>query len=251
MTSAPRVYAHRFGGQLGPESSRAALERSLAGGVDGLEADVVLSADDEVIACHDPLLQISTADLSGWAHEHRAAELTGAHLLDGQGEASDQTPMSLRQVFEVVPPGLPLQLDVKAYLAPELARRTAERCCETAAELGRADQVEVVSFFTPACEAAVERGVPSRLIAWADFDPRAMVDWARRRGIQGLSVEGFILTRALRDAASEAELTISAGAVNSAEQLRMLLPLEPDIILSDTPHAVRALLDGSRSPAGA
>ena len=39
MTSAPAIYAHRFGGQLGPESSRAALKRSLSGPVDGFETE--------------------------------------------------------------------------------------------------------------------------------------------------------------------------------------------------------------------
>jgi glycerophosphoryl diester phosphodiesterase len=76
MASTPAIYAHRFGGQLGPESSRAALERSLSGSVDGLETDVVLTADGDVLACHDPLLQISLADLSGWAHQYPAAVLT-------------------------------------------------------------------------------------------------------------------------------------------------------------------------------
>src|SRR6266516_3917866 len=85
VTSAPDVYAHRFGGHYGPECSRAALERSLAGQVDGLEVDVVLTRDEEIVACHDPLLDISTADLSGWAHQRSAAALTQAHLLDNEG----------------------------------------------------------------------------------------------------------------------------------------------------------------------
>lgn len=141
-----RVYAHRFGGQLGPESSLAALERSLAGPVDGFEADVVLAADGEILAIHDPLLQVSTADLSGWAHEYPADVLTRAHLRDERGEPSDQRPLNLRQALRVIPKELPLQLDVKAYADADLASRTATRCCQVAAELGRASQVEVLSF---------------------------------------------------------------------------------------------------------
>jgi hypothetical protein len=137
---------------------------------------------------------------------------------------------------------MPLQLDVKAYADPDLARRTAERCCQISAECGRATQVEVISFFTPACEVAVAHGVRSRLVIWADYDPQALVRWVTDRGIKGLAIEGFILGHTLRDAAREAELTISAGAATSAEQLRRLLPLEPEIIVSDSPHAIRSMI---------
>jgi glycerophosphoryl diester phosphodiesterase len=243
MASRPAIYAHRFGGQLGPESSRAALQRSLSGPVDGFEADVVLSADGEVLACHDPLLQLSTADLSGWAHQYPAAVLTRAHLLDGQGGPSDQSPLLLRQVLEIIPSDLPLQLDIKAYADIELAQRTAEACCQTSAEVGRASQIEVISFFTPACEAAVAHGARARLVLWADYDPQALVKWVLDRGIGGLSLEGFILNQEFRDTAREAGLSISIGAVNTAEQLDRLLPLEPEIIVSDTPHMIRAMVD--------
>ncbi len=246
MAIRPAIYAHRFGGRLGPESSRAALEQSLSGPVDGFEADVVLTADGEVLACHDPLLQISTADLSGWAHQYPAAVLTRAHLLDSQGGPSDQSPLRLHQVLEIIPSELPLQLDIKAYADTELARRTAEACCRISAELERASQIEVISFFTPACEAAVAHGVRTRLVMWADYDPPGLVKWALDRGIGGLSLEGFILNQALRDAAREAGLSISVGAVNTAEQLHSLLPLEPEIIVSDTPHMIRAMVDAYR-----
>jgi len=249
VTPGPRVYAHRFGGEYGPEASLAALERSLEGPVDGLEVDVVLSSDEEVLACHDPLLDISTADLSGWADRHPAAVLGRAHLLDDRGRPSDQTLLSLRGVFDAVPPGLPLQVDVKAYAEPALARRTAERCCQIAAELGRAEDIEVLSFFTPACEAAVAHDVKSRLVAWADYDPDALVSWAVTRGINGLAFEGFILDGRMRDVVRQAGLTISVGAVNTAAQLRRLLPLEPEILVSDCPHALRAMLDEAAGPA--
>lgn len=129
-------------------------------------------------------------------------------------------------MLEAIPSELPLQLDVKAYADTELARRTAEACCGISAELGRASQIEVISFFTPACEAAVAQGVRTRLVIWADYDPKTLINWVLDRGIGGLSLEGFILNRVLRDAAREAGLSISVGAVNTAEQLHRLLPLD-------------------------
>ena len=248
MIPPPRVYAHRFGGAYGPEGSRAALEGSLAGPVDGFEADIVLTADEEVVACHDPLLDVSTADLHGWAYETTAEALTAGHLLDESGESSDQRPLLLHEVLDAIPAELPLQLDVKAYGDPVLAHRTAQRCCEIADERGRLDQIEVISFFTPACDAAVESGVDSRLVIWADYDPAALTRWTVARGIKGLAVEGFILGPELCEAAREAELTISVGAVNTVEQLQALLPLEPEILVSDSPHALLDLVDRLLGP---
>jgi glycerophosphoryl diester phosphodiesterase len=60
------VYAHRLGGSYGPESSPASLEHTLSQPVDGMEADVVLSADEQVVVLHDPGLSFST-NLDGWA----------------------------------------------------------------------------------------------------------------------------------------------------------------------------------------
>jgi hypothetical protein len=135
-----------------------------------------------------------------------------------------------------------VQLDVKAYADPELALRTAERCCETIVEHGRREQAEIISFFSNACEAAAERGFRSRLVIWADYAPRALCEWALERGIGGVSVEGFIVGRTLREALREADLTLCVGAVNARDQLRQLLAFEPDVLVSDRPHELREAL---------
>lgn len=232
------IYAHRFGSAYGPESSRRALEGALEHEVEGLESDVVLTRDDRVLALHDPILSYST-DLSGWAHQHDAAELVEAHLVGGDGKPSDQHPMTLGRVLEIIPEGIPLQLDVKAYADHELAQRTAERACEVVRAHGTADRAELISFFTVGCEAAVERGIDARLVAWADYAPAALIEWVTSRGITGVSLEGFILSEELAAAIHDAGLTISAGAVNTRDQGRRMIELGVELIVSDRPHELR------------
>ena len=65
-----RFYAHRLGRAYGPDSSAMALAGSLAAGVDGLETDVCLTADGELVLLHDPLLTLGTTP-DGWAHERQ------------------------------------------------------------------------------------------------------------------------------------------------------------------------------------
>jgi glycerophosphoryl diester phosphodiesterase len=236
------IYAHRFGSEYGPESSRLSLERALEGEIDGVESDVVLTRDERVLALHDPILAYST-DREGWAHERDAAEISEAHLIDGNGEPSDQKPMPLEQVLEIVPRELPLQLDVKAYADHELARRTAERACGVMREHGTEGRAEIISFFSGACSAAAEAGVRARLVAWADYAPEAMARWVAERDLVGVSLEGFILSPELVSAVHDAGLTISAGATNTVDQARKLIELGVDILVSDRPHELRRELE--------
>jgi glycerophosphoryl diester phosphodiesterase len=242
MPERPPIYAHRLGSGYGPESSRAALEGSLARDVDGLESDVVLSLDGEVFALHDPILSVST-DTEGWASETRAADLRRVRLRRESGEPSEEHPMTLRELLEAIPPHLPLQLDIKAYADHALARDTARRACEVAIEHGTAARVEAISFFTGACLIATELGVDARLVAWADYDPEAMASWARDRGCVGVATEGFILDPRIVTPIKDAGLSISVGAVNTIGQMERLLPLALDILVSDRPRELADELD--------
>jgi glycerophosphoryl diester phosphodiesterase len=54
-----RVAAHRGGAGLWPENSLLAFENALKLGVDGLECDVHLTRDGEVVVLHDPTLPLT------------------------------------------------------------------------------------------------------------------------------------------------------------------------------------------------
>jgi glycerophosphoryl diester phosphodiesterase len=235
------VYAHRFGSRYGPESSRAALEKSIARGVEGLECDVIVSGDDEVFALHDPDLGLCT-NLRGWAENHTAGEIDEACIRDQKGDISEAHPLRLRTVLDLIPSDLPLQLDIKAYADLELAERTTRRACDLVCEHGTPDRIEVLSFFTRGCLIAREHGVATRLVLWADYAPDALVQWLSEREIGGVSCEGFILSKELTDPLHDAGITISVGAVNSRGQAERLLPLRPQIIVSDEPAEMRETL---------
>jgi glycerophosphoryl diester phosphodiesterase len=232
------VYGHRFGGDYGPEASRPALEKSLARQVDGLECDIILSRDNEVFALHDPDLSLST-NLEGWAEDRAADEIDEACIRGKSGEVSDEHPLRLGAVLDLIPPDLPLQLDVKAYAEPELVDRTTARACEITKEHGTDDRIEVISFFTRGCQVAIEHEVSTRLVLWADYAPEALVQWVLDRSIDGVSLEGFIFSPDLVDPLHDAGVTISVGAVNNPGQLERLLPMHPDIVVSDCPAEIK------------
>lgn len=237
MQGLPLLYAHRLGRDYGIDSSMEALRRTLAGPIDGLETDVCLTLDGELVLLHDPLLSLGTT-LSGWAHERTAAEIVRARLLDGAGEPSDERPMLVSELLEAAPPELEIQLEVKAHADPELARRTAAAICERCE--GERERVEVIGFHAAACAEAAARGFRARLVIWADYAPEALAAWAARHGVGGVSVEHFLLSEPLVRTLRLAGLSLNTGTVNAAVLLDRVLAFAPDAVCTDRPHQLRA-----------
>jgi hypothetical protein len=85
-------------------------------------------------------------------------------------------------------------------------------------------------------------------VAWSDYAPDAMARWVSERGFVGVAIEGFIVDERIVTPLREAGLTISVGAVNTVEQLRRLLPVQPDIVVSNRPAELAAALEGLMEP---
>lgn len=84
----PLVFAHRGGSRLAPENTLAAFDRAIAERVDGLEMDVHLSKDGEVVVCHDATVDRTTdgkGPIAGMTARDLAAVDAGWHFSDGNG----------------------------------------------------------------------------------------------------------------------------------------------------------------------
>jgi glycerophosphoryl diester phosphodiesterase len=239
VTTLPPLYAHRLGRHYGPDSSAAALRHTLSNPVEGLETDVCLTADDQLVLLHDPLLTLGTT-LEGWARQRTADEIRSALIRDSSGEATTEHPLLLDELIELLPAAVGLQLEVKAHADPVLARRTAEVLCERLRRETIRDRVEVLSFHAEACAVASANGVSSRLVIWADYAPEALASWARQAGVKGVSVEHFLLSERLVGVLRDAGLSVNTGTVNHPEVLSRVLEFAPDAIGTDRPHELRA-----------
>jgi glycerophosphoryl diester phosphodiesterase len=239
MTVAGDLIAHRLGKAYGPDNSETALRRSLSGPLEGVETDVCLTADGELVLLHDPLLSHGTT-LSGWAHERTSDDLLQSSLLREDGEPADEPPLTLDQLLEMTPPELIVQVEVKTQSNPELARRTAATICERYGSSHERARLEVISFHTGACEVAAAAGFRTRLVIWADYAPLVLAGWAVRHGVTGVKVEHFLLSHVLVGTLRAAEITVSTGTVNDVELLENVLVAQPRCITTDRPHELRA-----------
>lgn len=112
-SSFPAVIAHRGGSKYAPENTLAAFQYAVDQGADGIELDVHLSADGEVVVIHDAALD-RTTNGSGFVHEKTLAELKelDAGSWFGAEFAGQQLP-TLTEVFELVGDKLLINVELK------------------------------------------------------------------------------------------------------------------------------------------
>ena len=240
------LIAHRCARAYGPDSSRQALRAALAGGpLGGVETDVCLTRDGALVCLHDAYLPLATT-ITGWAHERSAADLLAGRLLDREGRATAERPLLIDEVLDLVPPGLTVQIDVKAHADAALARRTVDALAAVLTRRPDAGRVEVLSFHAAAVEQAVCHGLAGRLVIWADYAPATLARWAADRALCGVCIEHFLLGQPLVAALRDAGLSVTTGTVNHAAIAERALAHAPDALTTDRPHELAAELVGRR-----
>jgi glycerophosphoryl diester phosphodiesterase len=124
----PMVIAHRGGAGLAPENTLPAFLRALEVGADAVELDVRLTRDGRVATIHDRRLDRTTTGkgvVGGFTLEELKRLDAGSWY--GREYAGERIP-TLEEVFEVLPRGFPVyvELKVRGTGAWALARRVLD-----------------------------------------------------------------------------------------------------------------------------
>jgi len=255
----PLVFGHRGGSGLAPENTFAAFERGLAEGVDGLELDVRLARDGEVVVCHDPTLD-RTTDASGPVSALTSGQLAevdaGYRFSTGEGVWPFRgrgvgVPL-LRAVLARFP-ACPLIVELKGAEI-DLARATVA----LVREAGAVDRVCIGSFRRAVLdevrrlEPRLATGAASDEVRWALYRSWFCL-FPRRVPYQALQVpqrrEGHqIPTPRFVRGAHRAGAVVQVWVVDGRAEIVRLLEHGVDGIITDRPDvAVTAVREWTRT----
>jgi glycerophosphoryl diester phosphodiesterase len=150
LTCAPFAHRGLHGPDTGPENSLAAINAAVAAGY-GVECDVRLLADGEVVVFHDQTLARMTGR-PGRLADLRTTDLASLRLGD-----TDERPPLLGEVLDSVKGRVPLYIELKTEGAPgPLERRVLEHIRSYAGPF-------CLASFNPRSLAFVARHDPSRV----------------------------------------------------------------------------------------
>lgn len=117
------ITGHRGGAGLGPENSLECIRKGIEAGATSIEIDVHITADNEIVVCHDPTVD-RTTNGSGAINEMTLKEIKELRLLEkgktkwqrltgGTNPATDQQIPTLQEVLDIVDGRVELLLEIK------------------------------------------------------------------------------------------------------------------------------------------
>lgn len=247
---APLIAAHRGGAGLWPEASMLAFRSAIALGVDFLEFDLHLTADGQVVVIHDPTLDRTTT-ARGAVRDLTLAELASARIRARDGSVTDERVPTLAQLLEVAAPA---PVGILPEIKAGLERRRYEGIEEKVLALLRARGMlprATVQSFDPAPLARVrelEPAVRTMLLVGRGrveqerAQPRDAVRWAREAGATDLGMDHRLIDAGVVAAARKAGIRLSAWTVNEDADLRRMMELGVDVIMTDCPDRAKRLV---------
>jgi glycerophosphoryl diester phosphodiesterase len=239
----PLVAAHRGGALLWPENSLLAYRNALSLGVDLLETDVHLTADGEVVVLHDPTLERTTTG-AGAVRDARRTDLALLRLRARDGSATQEPIPTLDQLLALLRPG-PHELLLEIKVGPQrqpYAGIEAETLARVRAA-GVLDRVVVMAFEADtlrrvrALEPSVRLAlIVSRTRVTGDGGgPDTPARWAIEAGATHLAIDHRVIDAGVVASAHRAGLKIAAWTVNDESDLRRVLDLGVDVVITDRP----------------
>jgi len=243
------VAAHRGGAALWPENSRRAFRQALDLGVDALEFDLHMTADREVVVLHDPTLD-RTSTGKGPVRELSLADLAPVRLKARDGTVTDERILTFAQVLD-------LAASTSVELVPEIKIDTTgqrydgieEKVLALLRSRGLLARATVQAFQRETIRrlrALEPKARTMFLVTRGDVErertrPAEAVRRASELGATDLGMNHRLIDADVVSAARVAGIRLAAWTVNEEADIRRMIDLGVDMVMSDRPDLVKRL----------
>lgn len=249
----PFVLGHRGARHAAPENTLAAFELARDEGADGIELDVRLDADGDVVVVHDATLE----RVSEGRDARRVDLLTRAELDTVDVGGGERVPNLRRVLSFCAQHSLRVNVELKSDLHPDLRTQAVQhvRLVKGCAALVRdvADPGDFILFssFNPLLVALLRRLVPEVPGAWLvhEGQPRMLRATRKRAARAALDLnavhpQGKLVTQELVSEWHAQSSVVNVWTVNDGAEARRLSETGVDAIISDCPQRIRDSLNG-------
>ena len=237
-----RVFAHRGASGQAPENTLEAFELAVRMGAHGVELDVHLSRDGELVVTHDERVD-RVSEGHGAVRELTLKELKALHFNRTHPEYADARIPTLEEVFQLLgPTGLDINIELKNSWVdyPDLEKRVIELAARTFS----LDRI-IFSSFNHYSMRRVKEIAPD-VCCGLLYDCTLVRPWAYAQalGVDALHphFSSVLVPGGECAAAHRAGILVHPWTVNSEDDIRAVLREGADIVITNYPDLALACL---------
>jgi glycerophosphoryl diester phosphodiesterase len=229
-----------------PENSIPSFLRAMQHGAHGVELDVEITADGQLVVMHDDTLDRTTT-CTGCVSALGFDTLRHCRLRDGNGGTTAERPPALAEVYSALPPSALVNVELKVYeprcrTASTGPRQLARAAVAEIKRLGVADRT-IFSSFDEDAIVAVKTADATLYAALLFFEYRPeRIEHAVQLGLDAIHPYHTIAATEVQRAL-QAGLQVNVWTVNARPHLLESLEKGVSAIITDHPellHQVRA-----------
>src|SRR5690554_6491888 len=238
-----RIIAHRGYSSQAPENTLSAFAKALEFGVDGLEFDVQLSRDGQVVICHDEKVD-RTINGQGWIKDFSWAEL---QQLDAGSwfspEFSKETIPTLSQLLDLVQGSnvlLNVELKTGVVQYPDLENKVIDLL-----EKYNVIQQTIISSFNHYSLVKVKQIEP-RVATGVLYMSGLYEPWiyAKRIGADALHPFYPSIVPEIVMGAKQAGIQLNPFTIDEPQYIAVAVQADVDGIITNYPERVRQVMNG-------
>ena len=239
-----KIWAHRGASGYAPENSLEAFEKAVRLGADGVELDIQMTRDGELVVIHDERID-RVSNGSGMVGEYTLSQLRQYDFNRTNPEFSNVKIPTLEEVYDLLR-GTNLDINVELKTGICFYDGLAERVLELTGRMGMVDKVWFSSFNHYS------------VMKMREYDPAARTGLLYADGFQdvpgyaaglgadalhpvlyNLQYDGFL------EACREKNLLLHVWTVDDEKYMKLLVKEGIDAIITNKPDVARKIVDNT------
>lgn len=236
------VWAHRGASGYAPENTLEAFSKAVEMGADGVELDIQLTKDGEIVVIHDETID-RTSDGKGWVKDLTLEELRKYNYNRTKPEYAHADIPTMKEVFELLKPtSLFINIEIKSGVI--FYHEIEEKILKLTKEMAMEDRV-CYSSFNHYTVKKIKGLKPDAMVGFLYADgPIDMPEYGQKHGVDALhpalynlQYDGFVKE------CKEKNLKLHVWTVNEKEHMNMCCLMGVEAIITNYPDVAREIVD--------
>ena len=229
-----QIFAHRGASGYAPENTLEAFNMAAQMGAEGVELDVHLTLDGEIVVAHDESID-RVSDGSGRIAKMTLEDLRKYHFNRAFPEFLHATIPTLKEVFELLK-NTRMTINIELKNSIVYYEQLEEKCLSLVREMGMEKRVLFSSFnhYSIARMVQLAPDIPCGLL----YDATLYRPWEYASRLKVAAIHPHFSELQVEGEVEEAHrnnLMVNVWTVNSMTDIRKCLKLKPDIMITNYP----------------